>query len=558
MGVKKNTISLLAAVSFVSLVLLVPFISAAPPTYVLETEVSGGSGGSVYPESGTYRKNTKVSIEATILDPGWIFGHWEGDLSGSDNPTTIRMNSNKLATAVFVEGTTPPQYNLTTEVTAGEGSVVPSGGTYDENTIVDIQANADPGYHFDHWEGGLLGSENPTTITMNLDKHVIALFVPGGTEVDRAGLRASPYGISPFPPSSWWVDATKDMASRWSGAAPEVIWLVGEVIFPTSCQLSFPNPTPETTYPDILFKDQDEYESYFSAFDDAGVKVWMAVEPGNAEVSTLIDLTMTHYKHHPCIIGFAVDVEWYKYKSYRNGKAVTDAEAQAWSEQVRNDYNPSYLLCTKHWLQEKMPPTYRTAMMFLNDSQGFRNLSAMVNEFDAWGEYFHDGDVGFQYGYARDRKWWKKLSDKPGDIGNAILNNVSNTTDLFWVDFTAYDIWPEEFAMAKETSYDETCSEIGDSEILSKFALYQNYPNPFNHETVINYTIPEKSDVTIAIFNIMGKNVITLVQGQEEVGYHSVNWDAKDNFGSIVSAGIYFCKIQAGSDIKTIRMSLFR
>lgn len=259
----------------------------------------------------------------------------------------------------------------------------------------------------------------------------------------RAGLRSSPYGISPFPQPTWWVNSSTDMASRFSGSTPEVVWVVGEVLFPVDCGLSFPNPTPGTTYPNVVFKSSaDENEAYFDAFDAAGVKVWVQVEPGNADVGTLIDLVMRQYQHHPSVIGFGVDVEWYQYKSFRTGKAVTDAEAAAWVAKVQS-YNPAYLLFTKHWLVSKMPPTHRAGMVFVDDSQGFRNATAMVNEFAAWGRAFAPAPVGFQYGYARDRKWWRKYADPVKQLGDAIRAAVPNTSDLVWVDFTAEEIWPQ-------------------------------------------------------------------------------------------------------------------
>ena len=264
----------------------------------------------------------------------------------------------------------------------------------------------------------------------------------GAQDTPRAGLRSSPYGISPFPAPSWWVDSTLDMAARVPGSTPVVVWVVGEVLFPVDCGLSFPNPTPGTTYPNVVFKGADTNEAYFDAFDQAGIKVWVQVEPGNADVSTLIDLVMRQYAHHPSVIGFGVDAEWYKYKANRNGKAVTDAEASAWAEKVRS-YNPSYLLFTKHWLTSKMPPTYRTGMVFIDDSQGFRNMDALLNEFAVWGQTFAPAPVGFQFGYARDRKWWSKLSDPPRQLAAAIKARVPNSDDLIWVDFTAEEIWPQ-------------------------------------------------------------------------------------------------------------------
>ena len=102
------------------------------------------------------------------------------------------------------------------------------------------------------------------------------------------------------------------------------------------------------------------------------------------------------------------------------------------------------LVFLKHWLPEKMPPTYRTGLVFIDDSQGHGSLAAMVAEFTVWGQTFAPSPVGYQYGYQSDKAWWSTLPDPPKNIGNAILAAVPNTRDLVWVDFTAYDIWPPE------------------------------------------------------------------------------------------------------------------
>ena len=85
--------------SLITFLLLPLSIQARPSPPVLTTEVSGS--GSVNPSGGIYKKNNMVSIEA-IADDGWIFDHWEGDLTGTVNPTYIRMTSDKLAIAVFL------------------------------------------------------------------------------------------------------------------------------------------------------------------------------------------------------------------------------------------------------------------------------------------------------------------------------------------------------------------------------------------------------------------------------------------------------------------------
>ena len=262
----------------------------------------------------------------------------------------------------------------------------------------------------------------------------------------RAGLRASDYGISPFPSPSWWVGSIQSMASRFPGSQGEQIAVVVETLGQkgtNQCWAHFPNPDPATTWPNVVFDDADEFETTFSAFDQNGIRVWVQVEPARCDVPMLIDLVLRRYGSHPSVLGFGVDVEWYRKDLSRYGKAVTDSEAQAWVAEARSS-DAGYQVFLKHWLREKMPPTYRDGLVFIDDSQGFGSLAAMVDEFGVWGRTFAPSPVGFQFGYQTDRKWWRRLSDPPQAIGDALLSQIPNTRDLAWVDFTAYDIWPPE------------------------------------------------------------------------------------------------------------------
>jgi hypothetical protein len=263
--------------------------------------------------------------------------------------------------------------------------------------------------------------------------------VPAGM---RAGLRASDYGISPWPDPTWWVNSINSMAARFPGSTGAMIAVVVEIdgMKGPGCWAHFPNPDGGT-YPGVRFDSTDKFEPDFTAFDAAGIKVWLQVESSGCDMATLIDLVFKQYGDHPSVVGFGVDDEWYQNKSYRNGKPITDAEAQAWVTKVRT-YDPNYKVFLKHWLTSQMPPTYRDGLVFVDDSQGFRSMDAMMTEFAAWGQYFNPSPVGYQYGYATDKSWWSRLNDPPKTIGNGILARVPNTSDLFWVDFTAHDIWP--------------------------------------------------------------------------------------------------------------------
>ncbi len=84
------------------------------------------------------------------------------------------------------------------------------------------------------------------------------------------------------------------------------------------------------------------------------------------------------------------------------------------------------------------------------------------------------------------------------------------------------------------------------SQIPKEFALEQNYPNPFNPATTINYQLPAQSQVTLKIFDVLGREVATLVNGVQAPGYKSVAWDASSTNGGMPS-GIYFYRLSARS-----------
>ena len=90
------------------------------------------------------------------------------------------------------------------------------------------------------------------------------------------------------------------------------------------------------------------------------------------------------------------------------------------------------------------------------------------------------------------------------------------------------------------------------------FHLAQNYPNPFNPTTKIRYGIPHSSLVEIIIYDIIGREVSVLSNTQQEAGHHNLSWDGTNELGAMVSAGIYFCVIQAGDFRQTKKMVLLK
>jgi hypothetical protein len=86
-----------------------------------------------------------------------------------------------------------------------------------------------------------------------------------------------------------------------------------------------------------------------------------------------------------------------------------------------------------------------------------------------------------------------------------------------------------------------------------KYSLSQNYPNPFNPFTKINYEIPSDGNVAIKIYDISGKEVLTLLNGHRQAGYHTAVFD-----GGKLTSGVYFYKLEAKDFSKVMRMILIK
>ncbi len=378
---------------------------------------------------------------------------------------------------------------------------------------------------------------------------LILLFFSGLFTVNAqekfAGFRASrilqSYPNNQFPSPQYWSNAGYSMSGFFPGSQPAGIWIVSLYIDNGITQLNF--PSDGTSYPYINFIWEDRNEEWLDYFDQSGLKVWLQVEPGAADIDTLISIVLNRYKHHSCVIGFGVDVEWYNTHQYPGGQQVADADAERWEQNVKN-IDSSYSLFLKHYTSNRMPDNYRGEIIFVDDSQDFGFASNpfqyMINEFTQWGNKFSPNKVAFQFGYPADRNWWSQLSNPPGDIGNALFNNINNCAAVFWVDFTITEIFPLTSVESQEPE-------------LTNYLILGNYPNPFNPSTTIEYEIPEDGAVTITIADITGRQNEVRHSAFKRKGKYKFKWN-----GSGRTSGIYICAIRAGNLSKSIKLLLLK
>lgn len=121
------------------------------------------------------------------------------------------------------------------------------------------------------------------------------------------------------------------------------------------------------------------------------------------------------------------------------------------------------------------------------------------------------------------------------------------TTTTGWVQMTSADLIVRAFVSQPPLGVGR------DENIPTVFALHQNYPNPFNPSTVIRYSVPVASRVMLEVYNILGQEVATLVDGVVGPGNYTVNFDATG-----LTSGVYFYRLRAGNFLETRKLVLLR
>ncbi len=151
--------------------------------------------------------------------------------------------------------------------------------------------------------------------------------------------------------------------------------------------------------------------------------------------------------------------------------------------------------------------------------------------------YYNDEEMNISYGGGHHLYYYLKA--KNISTGSDKYSDPTDTVDMSF-------------------SYIEWKNRITTNQKKMTFELYQNAPNPFNPSTKIYYTLSEENLVIIKIYNILGQEVKTLVNGFLSPGLHSVIWDGRDRAGQLVPSGVYLYRIETKSFTKTIKMIMIK
>jgi hypothetical protein len=146
----------------------------------------------------------------------------------------------------------------------------------------------------------------------------------------------------------------------------------------------------------------------------------------------------------------------------------------------------------------------------------------------------------------------------------AEIEESDDTNDLFWCGWYVFAFDELELNEQYNEQYHELAFDFSGylelyNEILPRnFVVYPAFPNPFNPVITLRYELPENGHVNITIYDMLGRQVKTLINQTQDAGYKSLIWDATNDYGKPVSAGIYLYQIQAGEYISTKKMVLLK
>ena len=164
-------------------------------------------------------------------------------------------------------------------------------------------------------------------------------------------------------------------------------------------------------------------------------------------------------------------------------------------------------------------------------------------------------DPSFQY-YVLERSTHPFFSE--GIDTMYTTSPVYDDTNLDWDTFYYYRVATFSGSLSEYSDAISLFIEwLNISENLSmpsEYVLRQNYPNPFNPVTILRYELPEDALVNITIYDMVGRVIKTLVSDEQSSGYKSILWDATNNIGQSVSAGVYVVRIEAGEFVDTRKM----
>ncbi len=517
--------------------------------YPLHITVIPLQGGQVEVETITdsTRGQSIVKVTAVPAD-NYEFDFWSGDYSGTVDTLQITMDNPKYITAHFIRlreitvTTNPPGMDFFAD---HEIYTAPHSFHWREESSHELridslmQPHENFRYIFSEWSTGearyfnymvpeydeLVTADFITEFrvytTVNLEEAGSVIITPSGEWFEQG----SQLKFEAFP-QGWYTFI------RWSGDLDqEENPVTVSVDSSLTVQAIFGNYPPLVVLPDTSFNEDDTLTLSFDTFDqwisdmnnpDSTLKVYFQ---GGNYITLFSDSSIKE------ITIFSKNSNWYGIDSL-----------QVKVEDPLKETGQDYLVLEVNSVNDAPQPF---SLVEPADDSEITECADFIHF--KW-QSAADPDPGDSVKYVFEL-------DTTLDFDSSILIRKDDLKDIsykcIWPDFYQNSIYYWQVTAVDTSDSTTKCEKIFSfylntsaveqtATIPDRFILQQNFPNPFNHSTVIGYGLPEAKKIGLCIMNNQGQKVCTLINRRVEAGYHTVNWNGKDENNRIVSSGIYF------------------
>lgn len=477
------------------------------PRFLLKTTVSGSGTIERIPVDSLMYQGTKVVLRANPA-LGWRFLGWTGALAGSGNPDSLVMSADTTVGASF-ESLPPGQFEL--RVSASPGGMVelsPPGPYYAGGTVVTAVAHPASGSVLESWSGAATGDADTVTVVVDTNKVLGATFHPLMTNL--LNLRSIGQGsVSAIPAGGAYPETTSVTIT----ATPAQGW---EFVEWTGSVNGNVNPTT------VRMKAAKEVKARFHK---TGSQVYSLTPVQDSYVRGSL------------------------YSSYNYGSDSSLCVLEGTSDANRRRSFLQFDLSGVTGLVNNAALLLHTRANGLPDGIPAR-VVACQSASDAWTEAAltwrnmpaegaaldsTTGMTGTSLYYALDVKAFVDSQLVGDKLASFLLKDRPGVNKMVVFDSQESDYSP---TLEIETSSTEAVEDK--AEVPHEYRLEQNFPNPFNPATGVRFQVPGVSDVKITVYDILGREIATLINERKAAGTYEVRFNADG-----LSSGVYYYRLQA-------------